>query len=526
VQELAKRRVVPTAEEQALRRLETVSVLLASLVLAVVGFVPLDDRPVNLQLPVMLGRIAGIPIETPSRNLLGKFLVPGRPDAIAAWIDAEAGKGGADAIVVSADMLAYGGLIASRVPGPSYEDVSTRLMTLRRLRAKAPRAWISVFGTVMRLAPTSVPAGSGYFAAYPTGTYLAQYANLMDPPAPDEIAVAKNLRASIGSATLEAYLATRSRNLAVDRLLLQMTGNGTIDRLVIGQDDAGTTGLHVKELRALQAELAEVSLAQHASLEPGADDLGMILVAHALARHAKWSPRVGVRYSAPGGSSYRDPLEYGPISTAIDGLIAAVGGTRNDDDPEIHLYVRVPNTSTTNDDSFASAMARDLAAGRSVALADISFSSSYRDQAAFARRILASRLASRLDAYASWNTNANTVGTALAEAIAAGAGRRMGSYDPTAHRTFTFVRFLDDYEFHDEIRPDLSASLARLGIGDETPLSASLLASATAVTLAKLRKAAGPILTQLDPGYRLESLSVELPWNRTFEAAIETRIAR
>ena len=67
----------------------------------------------------------------------------------------------------------------------------------------------------------------------------------------------------------------------------------------------------------------------------------------------------------------------------------------------------------------------------------------------FAQQLLASGLARELDAYSSWNTNANTVGTALAEAIAAGAGRRMHTYDALAHRTFTFTRFLDDYAFHD-----------------------------------------------------------------------------
>ncbi len=69
-------------------------------------------------------------------------------------------------------------------------------------------------------------------------------------------------------------------------------------------------------------------------------------------------------------------------------------------------------------------MRADAAAGRSVALADLSFLATYDDQGAFARRILASGVAAKLDAYSSWNTNANTVGTALAEAIAAGAGRR------------------------------------------------------------------------------------------------------
>src|SRR5260370_32854804 len=97
---------------------------------------------------------------------------------------------------------------------------------------------------------------------------------------------------------------------------------------------------------------------------------------------------------------------------------------------------------------------QDEATGRSVALADLTFlEGSFTDQAGFVQMLLAGGEAGRLDAYASWNTDANPVGTALAESIAAGAGRRSGTYDALAHKTFTFNRIIDDYAFHDEVRP-------------------------------------------------------------------------
>ncbi len=177
---------------------------------------------------------------------------PGQPDAAIAWLNREAAGRRPDAYVVSTDMLAYGGLVASRVPNASYADAVSRLHELAHLRTRSPHAWIGAFGTIMRLAPTGTPPGTPYFAPYPIWQYLAQYANLHDPPLPDEAARAAELRASIGAATLDAYLATRARNLAVDRLLLSMTAAGTIDRLVLGQDDAGPVGLHVAEVALLQ----------------------------------------------------------------------------------------------------------------------------------------------------------------------------------------------------------------------------------------------------------------------------------
>jgi hypothetical protein len=498
---------------------------LGAVIFAAVAFVPIDDRPVTAQLAVMLGRIAGVPVESPPRLLLGHFLTPGKPDAIIAWLNGEESRRTTRAFVISTDMLAYGGLTASRVPGPSYADAYSRLREFAHLRARSPNGWIGAFGTIMRLAPTGIPAGTPFFAPYPIWSYIQEYANFHYPLLPSEEARAAQLRALIGAETFDAYLATRSRNLAVDRLLLKMTAAGTIDRLVLGQDDAGPIGLHVPDVALLQAELAAQSLQDRVSIEPGADELGMSLVAHAIARQARWVPRVSVHYSTPDGALYQDPIEYAPISTAIDALIRVCGSTRDDTNPEIALYVRVPKTTPAENDAFATAMAADVSAGRSVALADLSYLTSYADQAVFAQQILTSGLAAHLDAYSSWNTNANTVGTALAEAIAAGAGRRLGTYDDLAHRTFTFTLFLDDYAFHDEVRPDLNATLAAQGIADHSLLDPAVAAAMTQRDRALLWSYATAILAQLDPGYHIAALSIGLPWNRTFETSIEAGLA-
>jgi hypothetical protein len=496
-----------------------------ALLLAAIAFVPIDDRPVTAQLPVMLGRIAGVAVEAPPRDLQGRFLTAGRSDAILAWLNHAAAKRETNAFVVSTDMLAYGGLTASRKPGPTYADAEFRLRELSHLRALRPRDWIGAFGTIMRLAPTGIPAGTPFFAPYPVWSYLQDYANLHDPPLPGEAARAQHLRELIGQPTFDEYVATRGRNLAVDRLLLKLTANGTIDRLVLGQDDAGPVGLHVRDVQLLQQDLATANLAGRASIEPGADELGSALVANAIARAANWTPRIAVSYSTPDGASYQDPIEYAPISTAIGALVGVCGGVRDDDRPDIVLYVRVPGTTAAQDAQLVSDMAGAIAQGRSVAVADLSYLKSYGDQAAFAQLLLASDVSRRLDAYSSWNTNANTVGTALAEAIAAGAGRRMHTYDDLAHRTYTFTMFLDDYAYHDFVRPDLNAMLAAQGIADHTLLTPDVAAAMSQRDRALLWGYAVEILAQLDPGYHIAAMRLGLPWSRTFETSIDVGLA-
>ncbi len=505
--------------------------MLAFTLLATIVFVPMDDRPVTLQLPVLLGRIAGRRVVTPPRSMLGHYLQSGSADAIIAWLNARA-PADASAFVLSSDMLEYGGLLSSRIPETSYATAALRTREFPLLRAEYPHAWIAAFGTVMRLAPTGVPAigpGATYFAAGPTWQYLWEYAQLHDPLLPSEETRAAQLRALAGPA-FDEYITDRTRDLAVDRFLVQLAApGGAIDRLVLGQDDAGPVGIDVPDRETLEDDVARLGAQERISIEPGADELGMALVAHALARDAGWQPRIAVRYSTPDGADAQDPLEYGPISVAIDHLITLCGGVKEEENPDVVLYVRVPGTSAAQDDALIAAMQSDEQVGRSVAFADLTYlegggDPGYAVQGAFAQRILADGVASHLDAYSSWNTDANTVGTALAEAVAAGAGRRSGTYDRLAHREFTFMRFVDDDAYHVDVRPLLNAQLTARGI-DHMILLPPEDASVAAENRALLWNDAQSILAQLYPNYHIAAMQITLPWDRTFETEIDVGLA-
>lgn len=501
----------------------------AALFFALITFVPLDDRPVTRQLPQMLGQIAGRQVVTPPRDLLGNYLTFGKPDAIIAWLNGGHARG-SDEFVISTDMLAYGGLVASRVPGTTYADAYFRLNALQQLRGRYRRTWIGSFGTIMRLAPTGIPAlgpAAKFFAAYPAWQYLQDYANLHDPPLPSEMERAQHLRQLAGEQTLQAYIDTRARNLAGDERAIALTKQGAIDTLVLGQDDAGPVGLHVKDVHALQTVVQEQHLENRVAIEPGADELGMAMVAQALARSISWTPRVAVHYSTPQGASYNDPLEYAPIDVAIDGLIRLCGAVRDDGAAsDINLYVRVPDTGAALDSALLSSIQNDEAAHKSVAFADLTFlKNTFAGQARFAEMLLASGAASKLDAYSSWNTNANTIGTAVAEAVAAGVGRRAGTYDALAHKEFTFNRIVDDYAFHDYVRPQLNAVLDAQGVPDHTYLLPEQAAPIAELNRAALWNRAQAILPQLYPGYHIAAMSITLPWNRTFETEIDASLA-
>jgi hypothetical protein len=495
-----------------------------------IAFVPLDDRPVTYQLPVMLGRIAGQPLVTPPRPALGNYLQPGDTEAIRRWLEGDDTRG-ISALVVSSDMLVYGGLVASRLPGLSAGEGYVRLRDLARLKSERDIGFVGVFGTIMRLAPTGVPAlgaASNYYATGKTVDDIAAYADLPDPPQTDEDRrKAAALRASIGAPTLDAYLSARARDLDVDEWALQMAAEGGYDRIVIGQDDAGRTGLHLKDVAALQRLSKRFGLGSRASIEPGADELGMVMLAEAFARNVRWKPTVRVTYSRPDGGEVNDRLEFVPIDTTIGHIVAACGARLVEGDADIALYVRVAETSVPEEQNFEDRLSADVAAGKSVAVADLTFlhGGPGEEQRELTEALVARGIAGKIDAFASWNTDANTIGTALPEAIAVGAGKRSGTYDARVHAQFMLDRYADDYAFHQFVRPVLNDDLRARGI-DTTLLVPDVAREAASENRALLWPRALDLLATVYPQYRDAGLTITLPWDRTFETQLDVRLAR
>jgi hypothetical protein len=493
-----------------------------------IAFVPLDDRPVTLQLPEMLGAIAGQPLAVPPRALVGHYLERGDPDAILRWLQTPPASD-ATALVASLDMIAYGGLVASRAPGVSTSEAYARVRTLAHFKAQHPDAFVGVFGTIMRLAPTGVPrlgAAAEYYAAGDTVDEIAAYANLPDPPqTPEDARQAAVLRAQIGPTVLAAYLRARERNRNVDEWALQMAAEGGFDRIVIGQDDAGPAGLHLRDVAALRQTSNEFGLGERASIEPGADELGMVVLARALALGAAWRPAVRVVYSRSDGGAYGDPLEFVPIDATISRLVDACGARRVTAGADVDLFVRVPATGAADESVFEDAIASDIARGAPVAAADLSFLEGKpgAEQRRLTEALIARGVAGKLDAFASWNTDANTVGTALAAAIAAGAGRRTHRFDAVAHAEFMLDRYIDDYAFHQFVRPALNDALRAQGI-DTSLLLRPVAAEAGSENRAALWPYALELLKEIYPQYADRGLTITLPWQRTFETQIDVRL--
>ena len=91
--------------------------------------IPLDSRPAAGQFAQMIGNMAGAEVRLPPYNLLGRFTQPGNPEEILDWLQQQ-DFSDVSAVIVSTDMIAYGGLIASRINDVTEAEATVRLNTL------------------------------------------------------------------------------------------------------------------------------------------------------------------------------------------------------------------------------------------------------------------------------------------------------------------------------------------------------------------------------------------------------------
>ncbi len=490
--------------------------------------IPLDDRPPCLQFPVRLGEIGGAEVVTPPRALLGRFTRFGQPGAIADWIKQQ-DLGSFDAAVVSMDMLAYGGLVASRVASSATTQIAlARLEAVRALRRAMPRLPIYGSSVIMRLAPTADGTNERYRVAL--ARWAARSSAARDSAAGAEAAA---LRRQIPDSVLAAYGTARRRNLAVNEAAVAMTRDGTLDFLILSQDDASPAGVHVAERERLAVAIRSGGLSDRVALQPGTDEASMLLLAHALARRHRRSPRVLPVFSSAADANRPMPFEDQPLRQTVHRQIGAAGGIEVADaaTADLLFFVYTSRLERNTAREFAERIGR---ADKPAIVVDIDPKGDVQGaDSAFTELLLHERRFARVVGYAAWNTAGNAIGTAVAQGIihtvaaTGGRGRAApGAKSETAQRWFLLDRLLDDYSYRIRVRP---GALALIRSREWNPLRLDSAATATveqqatpmiraeadrlAVLFAPIRPGA--------PACRLApEFALTLPWGRTFEAEL------
>jgi hypothetical protein len=495
----------------------------------------------------MIAAEADAEVVTPPRGVLGRFLKTGDGDAVARWLDAlELSE--VDAVVVSADMLAYGGLVGSRVARVFEADARRRIDAIAGLKQRRPALPVFVFSTIMRLAPTADGGNQAWREA------VARWAEIAPQAAsdPSRAAEASRLEAALPSGMLDRYRAARARNLAINLRLVELAAQGAVDLLVFGQDDAGPAGVHVSDRQAIAGAIGAAGVDARAVVQPGADELASLLVARALLARAGQRPAVHVTYSSEAHRRAVMPFEDRPVDQTVSTQVATAGAVAADTPRPgaVRLFVYASRHDTpAAADAFAALVSKAASGGGHVAVADIDTRGDVQGSSLpFVEALRAHKALPRLSGYASWNTAGNTVGLALAHGLAAAlAGDTIGDPDAArrasaAHLHALVLRLTNDFLYQGVVRAQAIEDVVRprgldpLLLDDKgrarveshiqqelRPLAESLLADFASQAWRLPGTDGRRAFTGLVVG-DLERFDVTLPWSRMFEADIRVDI--
>lgn len=417
--------------------------------------VPLDSRPAAGQFAQMIANMANVDVRLPLYTTLGRFTTPGSPSAILNWLQTQ-DYSDVKAVVVSADMIAYGGLIASRTDETSKALALERLQKLARIRALHPEVKFYVFSSIMRLYPTATKKANAWRMKLGRFEELrSRYKAEKDPRFLGDISA---LQAQIPSSEIRRYDETRTRNLQVDAELIRMVASGQFDYLAFGQDDARLYGPHVWETQRLREITHEQDVDGQVYFCEGIDQHSNVLLSRALMKRNDWKPRIKIVYSDELGRNKYANFECKTIENSLRDQIIASGAQPAGDDGayDYALYVNTPNRRPEQFSQFIEALGNEINQGFPVAVADINLANDgTADPALFSYLSQDDRM-TKLLAFAGWNTAGNTMGTAIPAANIYLLSRRL-NVDPLqrelARREFLLHRFVNDYAYHRFVRP-------------------------------------------------------------------------
>ncbi|MDD6382502.1 MAG: DUF4127 family protein [Selenomonadaceae bacterium] len=508
--------------------------------------IPLDGRPPCRQFVIDAGRISGIEVLTPPHEYQDYYSQPGDTRAMAAWLQQSLEEQPADAIILSVDQLLYGGLLAAREHPATEAQVETLLQFLESLHQAHPEIPIYAFSILPRLTPQDTIDG------YEERRDIMAYSRLAGRKAAGLAIDEGKLQAlhdKIPPSSLERYLSHFRENAVLNEKLIDLTRQGILTRLVLGQDDGEEYGIPNIEKYALQEYITNSGLSEReVFLTHGADEIALTLLAAWQNAQAGIKPRIFLQYNTPAAS--KQVMPYMAVSTGVcaEEKVLLLGGTlsRTPEDADFTLLISTNDAERDTMDSrrqTVQMLADAQAAHQPIGLVDLS------KHFTAAETVLPQLIASdfplnQLLAYAGWNTTSNAIGTALAEAcLYQAAQKEVGSTEEALSRagsqiTFLQNRILEDYFYLKEDIDLINGSLKKAGYLNTADLDLEhnyrwanlmlqslMMRQVQAYSHTPALQAPFPVATPEGIRFlRIKELKADMsfPWPRTFEIYLET----
>lgn len=487
-------------------------------------YIPVDDRPVNLDYVVDTAKAAGVDIVTPPASLLGSRSNSGNSDSLWIWLFGHASTAGG--VVAAADSLLYGNLMTSRTHNLPSQVIEDRLANFNKLKALNPKMKLYIYSTIMRT-PQSGEGGEEppYYKIY--GADIFRITALRDQAETQELSQSekselRDLLTKVPQSILTDWYARREKNFIANQRLIDYTKKDTFAYFLLGRDDCSPYSQSHMESRHLATETANLPISSYASF-PGADELGMLMVTRAINNATDRTPTVRVLFAAGTGPDTVPSYEDVAVGQTINAHILAAGGIPLDSEQaDLILAVNTPGDgitreadSTFNRGQFRAEpvvlvwdIAYEVKAGQRIAVADIAFGNGADNT--FMSELSKRGLLFKLESYSGWNTASNTIGYAI------GQGMLASKMAPEAKNRLLAVRFLDDWAYQANVR-DVVGREVLYRLGGSWFCLGKLTSRLTTETDRRLQTFAAANFS----AYPLKNFKVSFPLDRMFEVKIE-----
>ena len=482
-----------------------------------IALLPLDNRPPNYDFPARLARIPGVQILLPPREFSGGAHHSAQQDSLERWL---LQLPPVDAVIVSIDALAFGGLAQSRQLNPqktiSTQDAESRLKVLLQFREQRPDVPLYAFNVLMRLGITMDSD-----AVSQTHFNLQRYSRLMDEAnAFDSTYLREQLAeviAQIPPKVLSDYLALRRRNHEINLWALRQSAAHKWNFLSLAQEDCAEFGLHRAEQKKLLLLIEELKLQQKVSLHPGTDEAAMVLAARLWNNKSTFD----VHWSDPQGAQRIPPYEDRPFRETVAAQLA-IAQCEESADADFTLFINAPAACARdrqtpeqaqhhqqNLQRMVDAMTAAAEEGKRIALCDAAFPNGADD--ALMSLLDKRNLLGQLCAFAAWNTASNALGTVITQCTAFAASHFEAQ---DLNRQFVLERILDDWIYQTRLRPQMQN---RARLAEVSSLRLGEFKEELRKQLERELRGYGNLIAKRHFNMSLGNLKVDFPWDRTFE---------
>lgn len=506
--------------------------------------VPLDSRPVCSTMVQKLGRIVGLNVIVPPKELLDNYRHPANRKKLYEWLNNNISH--YQKAIISADILLHGSLLQSRQTTVTPKEQQKFLQGLQKLRQEnGMHTAIDIFSIIPRLLVSDELLPDRWYQFH-----LMRYSQLLDmteinndPYMTKELLEYQN---KIPNNILAKYLALFKNSHQFNLALLEAAKKQQSQvpfNIIIGQDDASPFGLPHRNALQLQKFMQHEKLQHHTSITYGADEIASLLLTRYYLQQQKWQPKVYLQFATPNTEFMHMPYMAVSTGAAIRNQLQFVGAAITDDyqAADVILYIHCGDEKHLPQKQQVQAISNILAQNKRLALVDLS--ANFNAEEMLLPYLLDEKVpVNHLCAYAGWNTFSNSSGTAIAQSLLF-TGRlyelQKAKSEPqqiaalyAQNLQFTIERMVEDYYYQKKLHPQLRPYLESFGITptdlmpdakEQTEFSLQKKISLYSCYLLHSNLGRTPFYEDKHNAYYLRDLAigVRLPWNRIFEVSLD-----